>query len=387
MKYKQLNIFKHTEAGSAMRMSQHEAHELSISSVNHYGKDCDTWVIGFSGGKDSTALVTFLDYQIQQGTIAKPENLIVAYSDTLMELPSLEDSANNLLNYLKNRGWRVFRSEPNMGTEKKSERFFVNLLGRGYPPPTGQFRWCTDRMKNKKITNIYKTIAEEYNTSILGMDGIRKGESAARDQRILASCSTDDGECGQGWFHKHSSTLTDTLSPVLHWRLCHVWDWLFIADLEYGYPITGVSETYGVNIDDDFEDLSGRTGCIGCPLVTAGNQSKPKPDKALNTVLLSDRWSHLQPYQELSDVYWRLRWDESTRHKKLNGNKGCLTIESRKWALEKILEMQEKSIRLALSQGRKPYKLIQDDEVAMIQEMLKNRVFPLPRGYAEGELV
>lgn len=387
MKYKQLNIFRHTEAGKSMRSTLAEAMDLTIQSLQAYGADRSTWVIGYSGGKDSTATLTFIDWAIRQGRVKRPKNLIVVYSDTLMELPSLEYSAHQLLDYLQGQGWQVRRSVPMLKTKPtKTERFFVTMLGRGYAPPNNRFRWCTARMKTDKIDRIYDAISKEYGTDFLGIDGIRKGESAARDNLILASCSTDDGECGQGWFH--NTTHGAKLSPILHWRVCHVWDWIVEAAFEHGYPIDGVIQTYGVEITDDGveEPLSARTGCIGCPLVTTPNESRPKPDKALATVLTSPDWSHLAPYAKLSEIYWRLRWDRDCRHIKLNGQKGCLTLTARQWALNEILKLQDESARLALELERKPYVLIEPEEVALIQQMLEARTFPDPRQYALEEL-
>ena len=365
-----------------------EAQQLTIQSLQAYGADRSTWVVGFSGGKDSTATVTFIDWAIGQGLIQRPKNLILVYSDTLMELPSLEDSAHRLMAHLQSRGWQIRCSVPALETKPTTvERFFVTMLGRGYPPPHNRFRWCTKRMKTAKIDQIYQSIADEYGSDFLGIDGIRKGESAARDSLILASCSTDDGECGQGWFH--NTTHGAKLSPILHWRVCQVWEWNILAWIEHNYPVNGMMQTYGADayVDDIEEPLSARTGCIGCPLVTTPNEKRPKPDKALATVVDQEAWSHLAPFQGLSEVYWRLRWDDSFRHHKKNGQKGCLTLAAREWALAEILAIQAESARLALDLGRKPYTLIADDEVALIRQMIADRVFPDPSRYPEEEFL
>jgi len=385
-KYRQLDVFKHTPEGKKMLGTLAEAQQLTIQSLQAYGADRSTWVVGFSGGKDSTATVTFIDWAINQRLVRRPENLILVYSDTLMELPSLEESAHRLMAHLQSKGWQIRRSVPALETKPaKVERFFVTMLGRGYPPPHNRFRWCTKRMKTAKIDQIYQSIAAEYGENFLGIDGIRKGESAARDSLILASCSTDDGECGQGWFHNtpHGAKL----SPILHWRVCQVWDWIIHAAFEISYPIDGIIQTYGVDITDDGieEPLSARTGCIGCPLVTTPNEKRPKPDKALSTVVAQDAWSHLAPFERLSEIYWRLRWDDTFRHHKANGQKGCLTLAAREWALSEILLLQSESAKLALESCRNPYTLIADDEVALIRQMIANRTFPDPSRYDADE--
>jgi DNA sulfur modification protein DndC len=385
-KHKQLDIFKHTEAGKAMRLSLQQAIALTEQSLQAYGSDRSTWVVGYSGGKDSSATITLIDWLIREGRVRRPENLVVVYADTLMELPPLELAARSLLAKLSEHGWRIIKSEPALETAPtKTERFFVTMLGRGYPPPSNRFRWCTDRMKADKIDAAYKVVCDEYGEDFLGIDGIRKGESAARDQIIVASCSTNDGECGQGWFHKNDRGSGYKLSPLLHWRVCHVWDWLFEADILHGYPVAAVAETYGMDVSDGDEPIAARTGCIGCPLVTTSNEKKPKPDKALATVVASDKWNHLAPYQRLSEIYWALRWNRDFRHIKINGQKGCLTLESRLWALEEILAIQRESIALALDKGLEPYLLIKDDEEQLIRKMISDRTFPDPRKYSPEE--
>lgn len=105
---KQLNLFRHTEAGKAMRLSLKDAINLSIQSLQAYGSDRSTWVVGFSGGKDSTATITFIDWAIKAGQVKRPSNLIAIYADTLMELPSLESNAHELLDYLERSGGELF---------------------------------------------------------------------------------------------------------------------------------------------------------------------------------------------------------------------------------------------------------------------------------------
>jgi DNA sulfur modification protein DndC len=372
-----------------MLLSLQEAIDLTINSLNTYGSNLSAWVIGYSGGKDSTATATLIDWLIATEQIESPSSKILVFCNTLMELPFLLDSANRLLDHLQAKGWQIRRTEPQLETTiPKTERFFVTMLGKGYPPPHNRFRWCTNRLKAEKIDSICLAIRSEYGNDFLGIDGIRKGESIARDRIITTSCNKEDGECGQGWFHKNQSGTGYKLSPLLHWRVCNVWDWLVEAKYEYGYPLDGVFETYGMGDYDPENDepLNSRTGCIGCPLVTTANEEKPRIDKALETVILQDRWTHLAPFTRLADIYWRLRWDESFRHRKKNGEKGCLTLAARQWALDAILGLQAESTKLALEKGLTPYVLIQPEEVELIQKMILDRTFPKASQYELGEL-
>jgi DNA sulfur modification protein DndC len=98
------------------------------------------------------------------------------------------------------------------------------------------------------------------------LTGVRVGESAQRDSRIALSCGKNGAECGQGWFQETTpAAVADTLAPLLHWRVCHVWDWLTFMAPTHGLPTALVAQVYG---GDEAEELNARTGCIGCPLAT-----------------------------------------------------------------------------------------------------------------------
>jgi len=85
--------------------------------------------------------------------------------------------------------------------------------------------------------------------------------------------------------------LADTLAPLLHWRLCHVYDWLYFDPSGHGYQATGVADVYG---EDDV-----RTGCIECNLASQ--------DTALIRLVRKAAWAHLAPLFELKPLYAELK--------------------------------------------------------------------------------
>ncbi len=90
---KQLNIFE------SSRSTSQEAIAETIASFNAYGQDYEHWQISFSGGKDSTALVTLTLDLIERELIQRPKTLTVMYADTRLELPPLQASAMQIVNY------------------------------------------------------------------------------------------------------------------------------------------------------------------------------------------------------------------------------------------------------------------------------------------------
>jgi len=360
------------------RLSLERSIELSADSLRHYGSLYRHWAIAFSGGKDSSATVTLVADLIEKGDVPRPESVTVLYADTRQELPPLHNAAMGVLKALEKKGFDTRVVLPEL-----DHRFFVYMLGRGVPPPSNTFRWCTPKLKVMSIEKELEALRRERGEKFLMLTGVRIGESAARDQRIAMSCTKDGGECGQGWFQQTSSdAISDTLAPLLHWRVCHVWDWLVQADLELGFPTFEIAEVYGHDPQDDLgeaEPINARTGCIGCPLV--------QKDAALERVIAQPKWAYLAPLQELRPLYWemkkpqhRLRKQGEVRKaatKYIGRNRlGPLHMEARRSMLEKVLGIQDAVNQAARQQGMPEVVLINDEELARIEELIAANTWP-----------
>lgn len=339
------------------RLQLQDAIDLSILSLSEYGRRYQHWALAYSGGKDSTAAVTFVSWAIQAGLVQAPESLTVLYADTRMELPPLQSSAYKLLGDLSKTGIQTKIVLPPM-----DDRFYVYMFGRGVPPPKNRFRWCTPQLKVEPMQAALTQLRERAGQKLLMLTGVRLGESAARDQRIALSCSKDSGECGQGWFQTATpEAIADTLAPVVHWRLCHVYDWLYFDD-RHGYDVSGIAAVYG---DDDI-----RTGCVGCNLV--------ERDTAIERVIRKAEWAHLAPLLELKPLYrelqkpqWRKRKVEPEMRKDgtwvQNVQRlGPLTMEARAYGLDKVLDIQR----------RAQVELINAEEESRIRELWALNTWP-----------
>jgi DNA sulfur modification protein DndC len=150
-----------------------------------YLSDNRPWIIGFSGGKDSTCLVQLVWNALSE---LPKENLqkkiYVISSDTLVESPQISERIIGSLDKIEKiaKGIRLPIST-NLLRPKLSDTFWVRLLGLGYPAPTPMFRWCTDMLK---ITNADRFIQEkvsEYGEAIVLL-GMRKTESISRHQTM-----------------------------------------------------------------------------------------------------------------------------------------------------------------------------------------------------------
>lgn len=318
------------------RTTLEDAIQMSIASLTEYGQRYRHWAVAYSGGKDSSATVAFVAWAVRSGLVPRPESLTVLYADTRQEYPPLHGTAMEMLARLRADGFDAKTVLP-----KIEDRFYVYMLGRGVPPPSNTFRWCTPQLKVEPMQAALKDLRQQAGEKILMLTGVRLGESEQRDARIALSCSKDSGECGQGWFQvMHDEAVTDTLAPLLHWRLCHVFDWLYFENERHGYgEVAQIAAVYG---EDDV-----RTGCIGCNLASK--------DRALEALCRTPEWSHLTPLLELKPLFRELK---QARHRKRktqveyrqdgtparNVNRlGPLTMEARAWALEQVKDIQKRA--------------------------------------------
>lgn len=148
-----------------------------------YLADQRPWVLGFSGGKDSTCAL-----QIVWTAIAslapqhRKKPVYVITSDTLVETPVI-------VNYIDGTLSRIAHSAATLGmpfqTHKVMPRidrsFWVNMIGRGYPAPSRRFRWCTERLKIEPANEFILDRVAEFGEVIMVL-GVRSAESATRAQ-------------------------------------------------------------------------------------------------------------------------------------------------------------------------------------------------------------
>lgn len=347
----------------AGRLTLPDALELTAQSLNAYGANYDHWAIAFSGGKDSAATVAAVIYLITTGKVKAPKSLTVLMSDTRMELPPLFLTAMRILKEVEDFGFEVRVVMPEM-----DERFFVYMLGRGVPPPSNSFRWCTGQLKINPMIEALKALREQYGQKFLMFTGVRVGESAQRDARIAVSCGKNNSECGQGWFQEATpEAVADTLAPLLHWRLCHVWDWLTFGEVDHGFSTGLIAKVYG---QDENLETHARTGCTGCNLASR--------DFALEEIIKRPQWKQYAPLMDLRRLYaelkkprWRLRKDgtETRKDGSLVANPcrmGPLTFEARRLGLAAVKDIQ----------SRAGVDLINEDEERRILRLIEAKTWP-----------
>ena len=148
---------------------------------NLYLADSIPWVIGYSGGKDSTATLQLVwlalrelpDYQLKKA-------VHIINTDTLVESPVVAKWAQQSLRKMEEAAdAQHLPFVPHRLTPDFNNTFWVNLIGRGYPFPRKKSRWCTDRLKIQPVNKFIKEKLAEHGEIIMVL-GTRKAESANR---------------------------------------------------------------------------------------------------------------------------------------------------------------------------------------------------------------
>jgi DNA sulfur modification protein DndC len=218
-----------------------------------------------------------------------------------------------------------------------NDRFFVKVLGRGYPPPTDKFRWCTDRLRINPVTRFLKS--EEMRSAVVVL-GVREAESATRRQTL------DENKTGNKFWRRQGGVANRRLFlPILDYSTQDVW----VANLLLNRPISMRAQ----EVADLYANASGecptvrevkgapcgkaRFGCWTCTVA--------KKAVTLHNLIKSGH-DNLKPLLDFRLWLERCRSNPRYRWKRRrNGTPGPgpMTLEWRRTALDRLLRAQEES--------------------------------------------
>lgn len=316
-----------------MKLFERDEQTITLISEEYEKSELD-WTIGYSGGKDSTALLKLVYNALKH--IRNHNKIVnVIYCDTGVEIPIVKSYVEKTFKKLKKES-----RENNIPLRFKivapilEDKFFVKVIGRGYPPPTNKFRWCTDRLKVKPIQKILNESIKE-NIVLLG---VRKGESKERDKIILKHYLEDIY-----YFKQSNFSKTRIFSPVLHYSTADIWASILKLKNPVGIDGRFLQSLYLIVQGDsefNFGDTThkeGRLGCWTCTVVRKDNAVKN---------LIDGGYTELKPLLEFRNWLYTIRDLENYRCKyRRNGQsgKGPFTLEARNEILDKLLSAQTKS--------------------------------------------
>ena len=132
---------------------------------NLYLCDDIPWVVGYSGGKDSTATLQLVWLALSELPISKLKKQVhIINTDTMVESPVIAKWVKDSLVRMDDAAKiQKLPFVTHRLTPSYDNTFWVNFLGRGYPFPRKKLRWCTDRLKIRPVNDFVKNkIAELF---------------------------------------------------------------------------------------------------------------------------------------------------------------------------------------------------------------------------------
>ena len=148
-----------------------------------YLGDNRPWILGFSGGKDSTCMTQLIWNALSELPAEKlHKKIYIISSDTLVESPKVIDQITTSLDTMEKAAKKTHLPiSTNLVQPEIKDSFWVCLLGKGFPAPSNLFRWCTDRLKIKNADRFIQEKVSQYGEAIVIL-GTRKDESGSRNQ-------------------------------------------------------------------------------------------------------------------------------------------------------------------------------------------------------------
>ena len=333
------------------------------------------WIIGFSGGKDSTVLLTLVWLCLKKLKDTIPNfkfkrDVHVVCNDTMVENPIISSYVEDVLIFIEKAALeqglpiRVKKTTP-----KLDETFWINVIGKGYPVPNNTFRWCTDKLKIRPTSAFLHDQIDEKGEAIVLL-GTRYAESQNREKTMRKH----EVE-GSRLSPHNSSPNTKTYSPIKNLSLEEIWYIINAFESPWGFDNSILFKIYSDASSDDYECPTvvtskehkscgqSRFGCWTCTVV--------KRDKSMGSLIENgQQWMKplLNFRNELQEDRNKSENRETTRR---NGqlaineegmNQGNYTTEYRHRILKRLLSIQKEV------QVEKPlFNLITNQELIAIQ--------------------
>jgi len=349
----------------------------------YFADDPFPWIVGFSGGKDST-LVAHLVFEmllnIPPSQLRRPVHIVA--NDTLVESPLVIGHIRTVQAQMREAAdafslpVKVVTTQP-IG----DDTFWVNLIGRGYPSPNRSFRWCTDRMKIKPTS---RYIREQVDTTgrVVLLLGVRRDESATRAASVA---KYDNGER----LNRHNDMVgCMVFRPIVDLTTEDVWEFLGSTPPPWGASHADLIALYRNSLGGECPVIvqksdapscgtsSSRFGCWTCTVV--------QKDRSLEGFVEAG-FAEFGPLLEFRDWLAKVRNDPEMRSARRRNGKytvtdsglfvpGPFTPEARAEILKRLLALQQ-------AVGR---ELISTDELTRIREVWRDDAMTSSGRYTSG---
>ena len=260
------------------------------------------WIIGFSGGKDSTVMLQLVWKALEKakhfhGFVAR--DIYVVCNDTMIENPIISEYVNRVLDKIEQASVeqdmpiRVVKTMPRL-----EDSLWVNMIGKGYPAPNNAFRWCTERLKIKPTARFITEQVDAFGEAII-LIGTRYAESANRAKTMNKHATR-----GKRLTKHPTQPNTWMYAPIRYLLLEQVW-----------YIINTMASPWGASNDELFQIYANASADdYECPVVVTSTDHKScgqsrfgcwmcsvvKEDKSM-AALINNGFSWLAPLLKFRD--------------------------------------------------------------------------------------
>ena len=334
------------------------------------------WIIGFSGGKDSTVLLTLVWIALQRIRNDQPypfqlrRPVYVVCNDTMVENPIIASYVDDVLAQIdteaREQNLPIYVKKT---TPKLEESFWINVIGKGYPVPNNSFRWCTDKLKIKPTSDFLLEQIDEKGEAIVLL-GTRYDESSSRER------SMKKHEVEGNRLSRHNSTAnTYVYAPIKELLLEEVWYIINTVKSPWGFDNSFLFKIYADASADDYECPTvvtnkqhsscgqSRFGCWTCTVV--------KKDKSMSA-LIANGQDWMSPLLDFRNKMQEERNDQDKRMPKSRNGNDAITEDGRYYGpyypwyraklLQRLLTIQKQVQKI------KPHvSLITNQELIAIQ--------------------
>lgn len=330
--------------------------------------------VAYSGGKDSTVTLAIV---MRSLLMIPPERwtrkVYITSAQTYLDLTTDSTKQNEFKKIQKIIDEHGLPMEIVEVSAKPGSTIIECILGKGYPLPHSNDKWCTHKAKIEPQEKFMKE--KKFALAIVG---VRSAESAKRAETIESMASEGNIFYAER-MDRNGKVIAKSLQPIVHLTTEDVWTYLAVEKTPWG-DAEEISQLYKdatgecglrrrkAGRDETGDACGARFGCIICPVVTIDRSTQE----------LSKKKPWYQPYADLRDTMIHMYKDPKNRsgHRR-NGQKlaygqGAFTVKARMELFELFLQAEEDNRVIAKYHGASPQPIFTKEMIDRIRQQWKD---------------
>jgi DNA sulfur modification protein DndC len=326
-----------------------DVREEYLSEAQNY-----PWIIGFSGGKDSTVVVQAVFEALLEISPSRRQRAVyVVSNDTQVESPLIMAHLTKVQEAIREMAEGLRLPVKVAMTRPAPDRtFWILLIGKGYPSPNQTMRWCTDRLKIHPTSRYILDNVSAHGAAIIVL-GVRSNESSSRRQAINRYKNIRNSNLAP-----HSDLFgAYVYRPIVHLSVDDVWEILGSREPPWGGTHSDIIQLYRdaeggecpVVLSRDEAPgcgtVNSRFGCWTCTVVDKDKSLQGFVDSGnhhFSALIEFRQWLKCirndPRYRSVERRRGGVRFD--ARGEQIQHVPGPFTIQARKMILDRLLETQ-----------------------------------------------